>query len=167
MTIQERIEYLLRKKGVSSYEIAQKTGISQSTLSRLRQGLTAKLNIKNAELLAKYFGIDKKWLLTGEGKPFSTSEHDTTLPVSSGNDALLLKLLDKKDSEIRELNREIGALSEQNRSLIVQAAQLHERVCALETEVTQLRDAPPRSVSCTSMSSARTKNAKAFAELSK
>jgi len=67
MNLSERISKLIETKGVTAYEISLKTGISQSSLSRLLNDNTTKLNIKNTDLLAKYFNVNREWLLNGNG----------------------------------------------------------------------------------------------------
>lgn len=63
-SIGERLEYLIEKKGITAYELSSSTGISQSTLSRIiHKG--SKPNLKNSEVLAKYFQITKDWLING------------------------------------------------------------------------------------------------------
>lgn len=63
-SIGKRLEYLIEKKGITAYELSSSTGISQSTLSRIiHKG--SKPNLKNSEVLAKYFQITKDWLING------------------------------------------------------------------------------------------------------
>ena len=70
----ERLRHLIDKAGITPYEVSMKTGISQSTLSRLLNKATSKPNIKNVEILANYFCVNKVWLLTGEGEMLRNSD---------------------------------------------------------------------------------------------
>ncbi|GHT13434.1 hypothetical protein AGMMS4956_09590 [Bacteroidia bacterium] len=88
MTLQERINYVIAKKGSTPYEISISTGVSQSTLSRLINGTTKKLNMKTASILAKYFHIEQSWLMTGKGEMLrdaTTPQTAQTLQVKGSN----------------------------------------------------------------------------------
>lgn len=63
-SIGSRVKNLITNLGITPYEVSEKTGIAQSTLSRLINK-DSKPNIKNTEILAKYFNVSKNWLLTG------------------------------------------------------------------------------------------------------
>lgn len=63
-TIGERLLYLIERKRITAYELSSSTGISQSTLSRMIHK-SSKPNLKNSEILAKYFQITKDWLING------------------------------------------------------------------------------------------------------
>lgn len=65
MELSKRIQDLIDNKGVTPYEVSVKTGISQSTLSRILNNNTQKMSIKNTSLLAKYFDVEESWLTTG------------------------------------------------------------------------------------------------------
>jgi len=64
-TLQERFTYLAEKKNVTNYEISKTTGISDASLSRIKNGKTSKLNTETAEILANYFQVEKDWLNNG------------------------------------------------------------------------------------------------------
>ncbi len=67
-TISSRLRELIGEKGVTPYEVAKMTGISQATLSRILNKNTTKLNINNLSLLADYFKVSYDWLSTGKGE---------------------------------------------------------------------------------------------------
>mgnify|MGYP003755744021 CR=1 FL=1 len=46
---------LFKDRGVTPYEVSIKTGISESTFSRVLNNETKKLGIRNTEILANYF----------------------------------------------------------------------------------------------------------------
>ena len=58
MNWKEKISKFIEYKGITVYELSQKTGISQSTFSKILNDSVKKPNIKNAEILEKYF-LDK------------------------------------------------------------------------------------------------------------
>jgi len=56
-TVSEKLQYLLDKKGVTAYEAAARSGVSEATLSRiLKKGTKLSLNTKQS--LANYFQVD-------------------------------------------------------------------------------------------------------------
>lgn len=63
-TIGSRLKKLIEDKGLTPYELSEKTGIAQSTLSRIINK-NSKPNIKNGEILANYFKISKSFLING------------------------------------------------------------------------------------------------------
>lgn len=65
MTLSERVKKLIEDKGVTPYEVSVKTGVSQSTLSRVLNENTLKLSLKNTEMLAKYFNVSEEWISSG------------------------------------------------------------------------------------------------------
>ena len=65
MILKEIFEDLRIKKGVSVDDIADKTGISRSTLYNIKGGKTKRPNLKDVLIpLADYFGVDVKIFLS-------------------------------------------------------------------------------------------------------
>ena len=124
----ERLRHLIDKAGITPYEVSMKTGISQSTLSRLLNKATSKPNIKNVEILANYFCANKVWLLTGEGEMLSGSNAQTSEGnigsgivgnnvqgggISQNGEGVMHKLLDmlrEKDATIASKDAQIEHL---------------------------------------------------------
>ncbi|MHC0442356.1 LexA family transcriptional regulator [Flavobacterium sp. 3-210] len=61
-TIGSKLKDLIRKKGITPYELSENTGISQSTLSRIINK-DSKPNIKNRKILSQYFNISESYFL--------------------------------------------------------------------------------------------------------
>lgn len=55
MNWKEKISKFIEYKGITVYELSLKTGISQSNFSKILNDSVKKPNIKNAEILEKYF----------------------------------------------------------------------------------------------------------------
>lgn len=67
-SLQERLVYLLKNKGITSYQLSANTGVSEGTLSRILSGKTQKLRESTLKKLADYFKINEGWLRTGSGE---------------------------------------------------------------------------------------------------
>lgn len=63
-----RILDLCKISGDTMYSLSKHTGISESTLSRLKNNEQASISTKNLLLLANYFCVNPDWLKTGEGE---------------------------------------------------------------------------------------------------
>lgn len=67
-SLQERLVYLLKNKGITSYQLSADTGVSEGTLSRILSGKTQKLRESTLKKLADYFKISEDWLRIGSGE---------------------------------------------------------------------------------------------------
>lgn len=106
-TISERFTYLLEKEGLSMYQLSERTGITQSTLGRIRNQ-NAKPNKANRKILADFFGVESDWLIYGESKnvrainnlisdDFDIKFHDGTryIILPSGKMVAMIPFVDK------------------------------------------------------------------------
>lgn len=73
----ERLMKLVDNKNITPYYLSQVTGVSQATLSRLKNEETAKPNMATIKKLADYFNVEPEWLLTGGGKMLKENESYT------------------------------------------------------------------------------------------
>ncbi len=80
----KRLGYLLNRDGVTAYRVWKDTAITKGTIANYLAGRTTP-NKANVALLATYFKVDEKWLLTGEGSPKTTmQDNDAYLITKSG-----------------------------------------------------------------------------------
>lgn len=64
-----KIEELMRKTGVSAYQISRDTRIPQSAFSRWKKG-ESNPSLKNIKILSEYFGVPVNYFTDGvEGTP--------------------------------------------------------------------------------------------------
>lgn len=63
----ENFRNLLQKNGVTPYKVSKETGVSQSTLSDWKRGVSTPKNDK-LQKIADYFNVSVSYLLTGEEK---------------------------------------------------------------------------------------------------
>lgn len=111
--IGKRIAELLKKKGITAYELSDVTGISQATLSRIVNKNT-KPNIRNSEILSEYFNVPKEWILNGTGE-MEGEKKENPSPEGKGFDVYKENEILKKQNElnsqtITELLKTVGEL---------------------------------------------------------
>lgn len=89
---------LLQKNGITPYKVSKETGVSQSTLSDWKRGLsTPKLD--KLQKIANYFGVTVNYLMTGEdsvesSKPILTSKDERDIAKDLEN--IMNKLSNKE-----------------------------------------------------------------------
>lgn len=64
---------LLQKHGITAYKVSKETGVSQSTLSDWKRGISTPKQDK-LQKIADYFGVTLEYLMTGKESPVQTSE---------------------------------------------------------------------------------------------
>ena len=87
----ERIQDLLRENLMTQAELAEKTGMSESALSRYISGQTDKLSTENIVAIAKVFGVTTDFLLCLSDIPFTTNYDIEKLGLTVGAAEKLLK----------------------------------------------------------------------------
>lgn len=78
----ERIQDLLRERGMSQAELAEKIGLSESSLSRYLSGQTDKLSADNIVAIARVFEVTTDFLLCPTDIPFTTNYDIAKLGLS-------------------------------------------------------------------------------------
>lgn len=71
---QKRLIQLIENKNIGQKEVAEKTGITEATISRYITG-KMKPTMKNAQLLADYFGVSIDYLSGGSGSPTTKNDY--------------------------------------------------------------------------------------------
>ncbi len=117
-TVGSRIRQLINKMDVTPYEISKKTGVSQSTLSRVLNDSTSKLSIKNIELLAKYFKVSERWLSSGENFKHQESTFISEVSERPTNDYMMVEYADLRASAGKIGGGDIEQLPESHRRLV-------------------------------------------------
>ncbi|WP_418409298.1 helix-turn-helix domain-containing protein [Alistipes sp.] len=110
-----------KEQGLTQDKIASILGISQAAVNAQLNGKP--FGKKSAEKWGNAFGIKPNWLLTGDGamlkttdQPVSQGGSDVTPPEADLNNPRtmerLLEMLERRDTEFRELLRQNGELIE-------------------------------------------------------
>ena len=75
-TLSERLDQAMRERKISAYSLWQRTGVSQSTIGRLRKGQRHTASHHTLDKIARALGVRLEWLTTGRGprEPANTLE---------------------------------------------------------------------------------------------
>ena len=87
----ERIQDLLRERGMSQAQLAEKIGLSESSFSRYLSGQTDKLSTDNIVAIARVFGVTTDFLLCLTDIPFTTNYDIEKLGLTAKAAEKLLK----------------------------------------------------------------------------
>lgn len=88
---------LLQKYGVTPYKVSKETGVSQSTLSDWKRGISTP-KTDNMKKIADYFGVSVEYLMTGEEKSegYYLNEETAKLAQEMFEDEDMRSLFDMK-----------------------------------------------------------------------
>ncbi|WP_281523855.1 helix-turn-helix domain-containing protein [Turicimonas muris] len=68
-TLPERIDFLLKLRGINQAQLADLIGIKKSAITNLKNGRSKSFSAENALTIAKKLNINPYWLVFGEGDP--------------------------------------------------------------------------------------------------
>jgi transcriptional regulator with XRE-family HTH domain len=103
MSFKDRLIELMNLKGVTAYDISAVTGISQSTLSRLKSDHAKKPSLKNLKKLADYFQVSEDWLRNGIGEPFKVIDQNVVQTLNTQE--MISRLIVQNDKLIATIER--------------------------------------------------------------
>lgn len=112
-----RIKQLQDVLGVSENELAQRLGMSQSTLNSYTLGKRKPSYDLAESILATFVDVSAEWLMRGEG-----SMYISDIPTDSDTDEVL-----ELKAEITRLRAELAELREENETLQADNRRLSER----------------------------------------
>ena len=95
--LKDRIEVILKDKGLNQSEFAAALNCTPAYVSQLRNGKRTLAN-STALLIQKAFGFSAEWLLTGKGEPKIAVDD-----ISARREALIKKLCSHTDAEIEAI----------------------------------------------------------------
>ncbi len=101
----ERFKQLRKATGLSQTEFAERVNLKRNTIASYEAGVREPVSAI-LELICREFGVNKDWLLTGEGEMFKTSTLDEELTTLVGS-----LLSDEEDSYKKRLINSLLKLS--------------------------------------------------------
>ena len=75
----ERIEALLRERGISGSRMSADLGMSRSFMTELRKGRAKGVSVENAARIAEYLGVSTDYLLGNTDRPEPQTGGDAEL----------------------------------------------------------------------------------------
>lgn len=117
MELMTKLSELIRKKGVTAYQVSMESGVSQATLSQILNGGTKKMSNKTAKALSEYFEVSKDYLMKDQSNYVVSEDNSGTIVNNGGNGNSffthpegvsgpcggMIELLRKKDEQIDRL----------------------------------------------------------------
>lgn len=131
-TIGKRIQYLLDKDAMTSYQFCRQTGFSEASLSRILHSSNKNRRIKesNIQLIIEFFKVSRKWLVRGEGEIYSSYE---TPEFPSINNLTAQEMNINYQKKIETLNRRIELLFQQLEKLSHENEELKTQISKKKT----------------------------------
>ncbi len=79
MTFADRLKSLMDEKNISNADLARVLGVTRATVKFWGDGKTVQLKYNDAVSLAKIFGVNVDWLMTGKGEKNENSQNNKVL----------------------------------------------------------------------------------------
>ena len=109
--VHEKLRSYFKEIGMSQVEIAEKLGVSKTTVNNLLTGYS-KFGKAQAEKWSELFGISKAFLLTGEGliTDEDATQYEENISNLTGTIHILTDTIREKDRTIENLKARIAEL---------------------------------------------------------
>lgn len=107
----DRLELMLKEKGMKKKELAEALSISPFYISKLCKG-TRTLSKQTAALIEEKYGVRAEWLLNGIGEMYSPVKEMT---ISEKREDLIRRLEGKSDEQVRAVLDFLDLLEETDR----------------------------------------------------
>lgn len=114
--VHEKLRSYFKEIGMSQVEIAEKLGVSKTTVNNLLTGYS-KFGKAQAEKWNAIFGISKAFLLTGEGliTDEDATQYEENISNLTGTIHILTDTIREKDRTIENLKARIAELERQTK----------------------------------------------------
>ena len=109
MGFSERLKEVMDEKGYTNYRVAKELNLSATTLSNYLNERT-KPDITKLEVISRYLGVNRKWLISVEGEKERLVAEDGKPEEDENTVNRLLNLLEKHTDSIREKDQQISQL---------------------------------------------------------
>lgn len=104
----ERFEGLVQEKGVNLTELSRDTGIPRTTLMSFSKKKQKYTSMKNAKILADYFGKSLEWIITGK----EIAGDGKTLEISPLKSNLIDQITALDEEKVKMLNAFMQSIKE-------------------------------------------------------
>ncbi|HJA15124.1 MAG TPA: helix-turn-helix domain-containing protein [Candidatus Butyricimonas faecavium] len=135
MSFSERLQKVMDEKGYTKYKVAKALHMSATTISNYLKSKT-KPDTTKLEVISLLLGVNRKWLLTGEGEKYRKG--NAAVEKTSGdlsvrdNDEFtvrhLVEIVDKQASLLQARDEEVRKLMTMNEILLGKLTILLEKI---------------------------------------
>lgn len=135
MSFSERLLEVMKEKGYTKYRVAKALNMSATTISNYLNNKT-KPDTTKLEVLSRLLGVNRSWLLTGEGEKYRSVAvgEDTcsaTHSVKEDDSELtrhLVEIMDKQASSLKAKDDQVSMLISTNELLLRKITPLLEKL---------------------------------------
>ena len=135
MSFSERLQEVMNEKGYTKYRVAKALNMSATTISNYLNNKT-KHDTTKLEVMSLLLGVNRKWLLTGEGDKYRKGQAavenvEGDLSVRDDDSLMarhLVVIMDKQASSLKAKDDEIKKLMAINEELMNKLTMLLERL---------------------------------------
>lgn len=107
----KRLKELRKELSLTQEEFSKKLNVSRSNIGNIEIG-NISLSDRNVNDICRIFNVNKKWLLTGEGKIFNTLDEDKELLD------FVIRTLSEKDEFVKNTFLTLARLDEHEWDII-------------------------------------------------
>lgn len=122
--MKDRIKKIRTDNKLSMEKFGERIGITKSSVSLLESGKNSPSE-QTIILICKEFGINKDWLLTGEGEPTIEACQEERYSINIGK-------LQRTDNET--IMRWVNAIAETNPELLIEIEKFMKKILEIEDE---------------------------------
>lgn len=116
--IKERIEEVMREKGLSQKDLTEQTGICQSSISAILRLQRSPMPL--IEKMDVVMGINKTWLLTGGGQKYNISDQSYSKNIANLS-------IEERAKMINDINQ----LYKRHQDLLSEASEVMKQIVEL------------------------------------
>lgn len=135
MSFSERLLEVMNEKGYTKYRVAKALNMSATTISNYLNNKT-KPDTTKLEVLSLLLGVNRNWLVTGEGEKFrgaaTTDEKSLTGDAAREDDTTiarhLVTIVDKQASSLKAKDDQLSRLLAINEMLLQKLTPLLEKL---------------------------------------
>ena len=132
MSFSERLQKVMDEQGYTKYKVAKALHMSATTISNYLKNKT-KPDTTKLEVMSRLLGVNRRWLLTGEGDKYrkgnaAKTETSGDLSVRDNDELTVRHLVDKQASSLQARDEEVKKLMTMNEVLLGKLTILLEKL---------------------------------------
>ena len=125
MSFSERLQKVMDEQGYTKYKVAKALHMSATTISNYLKNKT-KPDTTKLEVMSRLLGVNRRWLLTGEGDKYRKG--NAAMTETSGDLSVRDNDVDKQASSLQARDEEVRKLMTMNEVLLGKLTILLEKL---------------------------------------